>query len=529
MNNQDPDIPAAAGRRRAMKTWTHPRVVTMLFFGFSAGIPILLIFSSLSLWLREAGVSRSAVTFFSWAALGYSFKFVWAPLIDTLPLPFLTARFGRRRAWILTAQFGVISAICLMALTDPAASGSSLMIMAMGAVLLGFSSATQDIVIDAYRIECAGKELQAMLSSTYIAGYRMGMLVAGAGALYLASWFGSSRGDYSYTAWRLSYLAMALVMLVGVATTLLIPEPEQGEEGAATAPAGLYLRFFLLFLCSAGVFAAVFFLTGSLPDGFKSSLGALLGGQELLAGFLLECGRLLFAVGSALAVAHGLTLLNLADAEMVRRTYINPVTDFFRRYGGATAFLLLALIGLYRISDIVLGVISNVFYQDLGFSKPVIAGVIKTFGLFMTLAGGFLGGVLTVRYGVIAILFLGALLSSVTNLLFLLLAAVGGNVPVLTLVIAADNLSAGIATTAFVAFLSSLTSISFTAVQYAIFSSLMTLLPKLIGGYSGTMVTAWGYETFFLLTTLMGVPVLLLIMMAGKRMKLREDHCSRPS
>jgi len=204
---------------------------------------------------------------------------------------------------------------------------------------------------------------------------------------------------------------------------------------------------------------------------------------------------------------------------MVREAYIRPMTDFLGRYGIQTALLLLALIGLYRISDIVLGVISNVFYQDLGFSKSVIASVTKTFGLFMTIAGCFLGGVLTVRYGVIKILFLGALLSSVTNLLFMLLATVGDNVTLLTIIITADNLSAGIATTAFVAFLSSLTNISFTAVQYAIFSSLMTLLPKLLGGYSGTMVTAWGYEWFFLLTTLMGVPVLILIWLAGKRLK----------
>ena len=517
-DNNDPDKITTRGWRQTLKVWTHPRVVTMLFFGFSAGLPILLIFSSLSLWLREAGVSRSAVTFFSWAALGYSFKFVWAPLIDTLPLPLLTRRLGRRRAWILAAQCSVIGAICLMAFTDPARGGSSLVVMALAAVLLGFSSATQDIVIDAYRIECAGEELQALLSSTYIAGYRLGMLVAGAGALFLASRLGSSREIYSYTAWRLSYLAMAAVMLVGVATTLMIPEPDKSAR-ATEYDAGHYLRFFLLFLLSIGVFVLVFFFSGSFLEGVKEWLATLLHGQKGPASFLVESGRLALAAGCGLGAAYGLTLLNIADRGMVRRTYIDPVVDFFSRYGVRTALLLLALIGLYRISDIVLGVISNVFYQDLGFSKPVIAGVIKTFGLFMTLAGGFLGGVLTLRYGVVRILFLGALLSSITNLLFLLLASVGDNISILTLVIAADNLSAGIATTAFVAFLSSLTSVSFTAVQYAIFSSLMTLLPKLIGGYSGTMVTAWGYETFFLMTTLMGMPVLVLIYLAGKRLR----------
>jgi PAT family beta-lactamase induction signal transducer AmpG len=195
------------------------------------------------------------------------------------------------------------------------------------------------------------------------------------------------------------------------------------------------------------------------------------------------------------------------------------VLDFFRRYGFQTSLLLLALIGVYRISDILLGVVSNLFYQDIGFSKEVIASVTKTFGLFMTLLGGFVGGTLTVRYGVLRMLFLGALLSSLTNLLFLLLAQAGANVPLLSLVIAADNLSAGLASAAFVAFLAGLTNISFTAMQYALFSSLMTLLPKLLGGYSGTMATAWGYERFFLATALLGLPVLGLIWLAERRLR----------
>ena len=209
----------------SMRAWTRPQVITMLFLGFSAGVPILLIFSSLSLWLREAGVSRSAVTFFSWAALGYSFKFVWAPLMDTLPLPVLTKKLGRRRGWLLVAQLAVIAAIIIMAMTDPAAGQQNITIMALAAVMLGFSSASQDIIIDAYRIECAEQELQALLSSTYIAGYRSGMLVAGAGALYLASWFGTTKEAYVYTAWQYRYLAMALVMLTGVTTTLFMLLP----------------------------------------------------------------------------------------------------------------------------------------------------------------------------------------------------------------------------------------------------------------------------------------------------------------
>ncbi len=501
-----------------MHSWGHPRVITMLFFGFSAGVPILLIFSSLSLWLREAGVSRSAVTFFSWAALGYSFKFIWAPLIDTLPLPLLTKWLGRRRSWLLVAQFAVITAICLMALTDPAAADKNIVRMALAAVMLGFSSATQDIVIDAYRIECAEEELQALLASTYIAGYRIGMLVAGAGALYLASWFGTSKEVYSYVAWKYSYFVMAAVMLIGVATTLVIDEPAQSKSGSSYEPAH-YLRFLFLFLCSAGVFTTVFFLSGDIVSAILHSLEASFPAHVKLFAFGVEAVRLGTAIAAGLAAAYILVLCKIADRKMVQQTYILPIADFFSRYSTQTALLLLSLIAFYRISDIVLGVISTVFYQDLGFSKPVIASIIKTFGLFMTLAGGFLGGMLTIRYGVTRILFLGAILSSLTNLLFMGLATAGNDITFLTLVIAADNLSAGIATTAFVAFLSSLTSISFTAVQYAIFSSLMTLLPKLIGGYSGTMVSAWGYERFFLITTLMGIPVLGLIWLADKKLQ----------
>ncbi len=511
-------VPAAKNWRQTMQAWCHPRVVTMLFFGFSAGVPILLIFSSLSLWLREAGVDKSAVTFFSWAALGYSFKLVWAPLFDTLPLPILTRRLGRRRGWLLLAQGAVITAICLMALTDPAAGQRNLVVMALAAVMLGFSSATQDIVIDAYRIECAAEEMQALLSSTYIVGYRLGMLVAGAGALYLAAWFGTDMEAYKYTAWQYSYFAMAAVMLVGVATTMLIPEPETNARNY-DYPASYYLRFLFLFVCTVAVFITVFFLTNSTAELLHGLTDIVPEAPGPLVSFLAEAARLLSALLCALLAAFLLMRSNLVDGSMVSQTYLNPVADFFRRYGLGTAMLLLTLVGFYRISDIVLGVIANVFYQDMGFSKETIAGVIKTFGLFMTLLGGFLGGTLTVRYGVMKILFLGALLSSATNLLFMLLADAGNNVPMLYLVISADNLSGGIATTAFVAFLAGLTNISFTAVQYAIFSSVMTLLPKLIGGYSGTMVTVWGYHQFFLATALMGVPVLVLIRLAGRRLR----------
>jgi PAT family beta-lactamase induction signal transducer AmpG len=227
------------------------------------------------------------------------------------------------------------------------------------------------------------------------------------------------------------------------------------------------------------------------------------------------------SLAAAFAVGALLVRLGAASREQARTTWVMPVLDFFQRYGARTAWLLLALIGLYRISDIVLGVISNVFYQDMGFSKIEIANAVKTFGVAVSILGGFWGGLLATRLGVMRSLFWGAVLSALTNLGFVWLAYTGHHVAGMYAVVAADNLAAGFASAAFVAFLSSLTNVSFTAVQYAIFSSLMTLLPKTLGGYSGGMVDAIGYPGFFILTTLMGLPVLLLVAWAGRRLALR--------
>ena len=498
-------VPARPSWRETLRSLWDRRVLAMLFLGFAAGLPILLIFSSLSLWLVEAGVERKAVTFFSWAALGYSFKFIWAPLVDRLPLPLLTRWLGRRRAYLLLSQLGVITAIVGMASTDPSSGGASLTTMALFAVMLGFMSATQDIVIDAYRIEIAPPERQGVLSSAYIAGYRIGMIVAGAGALFLAAHWGSAREAYDYAAWQQAYLVMALAMGVGVLTTLLIREPVVAER--EPEPSGAHARLLAVFVCAVLAFVGVFW-------GWGQWLSPEQPGP--LAGLLLEALRMAAALSAAFGVGFLLVRAGLASREQARTTWVMPVLDFFRRYGARTAWLLLALVGLYRISDIVLGVISNVFYQDMGFSKTEIAYAVKTFGVVVAIAGGFFGGLLTTRIGVMRSLFWGAVLAALTNLGFVALAFAGHEVQLMYAVVAADNLAAGFASAAFVAFLSSLTNVSFTAVQYAIFSSLMTLLPKTLGGYSGGMVDAVGYPGFFMLTTLMGLPVLALVLMAKR-------------
>ncbi len=504
--------------------WLHPQVVVLFFLGFSAGIPILLIFSTLSVWLREAGIDREAVTFFSWAALAYSFKFIWAPLVDRMALPLLTRWLGRRRSWLLLAQVLIIIAIVWMANTNPAIDGPNMILMALAAVLLGFSSATQDIVIDAYRIECIDVSMQALLASSYVAGYRVGMLAAGAGSLYLASFFGATRECYSFEAWRSTYLVMALIMLAGVVTTLCIREPEN-KNGAVCRhfSSNHSLRLLFLFVLVAASFGTSFFCSGQSTSLLKAGLVHEGDAHGELIGFVVESCRLLLALGVAAVAARGLVMFRLVEEEMVRETFVAPVRDFFYRYGAKIAILLLALVGFYRVSDIVLGVVSNVFYLDMGFSKNVIATVTKTFGLGMTLAGGFMGGMLTVRFGVYVILFAGALLAAGTNLLFMLLAKGGADLVLLSVVIGADSFCSGLASTAFIAFLSSLTNVSFTAVQYALFSSLMTLFPKLIGGYSGTFVASLGYESFFLITALMGLPVLVLVWLARATIESKGD------
>jgi len=346
-------------------------------------------------------------------------------------------------------------------------------------------------------------------------------VAAGAGSLFLASYLGEE-GRYVYTAWKHTYYAAAAAMGVGVATTLVIPEPRSNRDPSIYSYSSReYLRLFLVFLAGCAAFSLSFFLSGGWADQIKALLTGITR-ETIFSGFLAEAGRLFSALFVAACSVGALVRIGAVDRRIVVETYIEPVSEFFNRYGLKTAFLILALIGFYRVSDIVLGVISNVFYVDLGFSKNVIAGITKLYGVGMTIVGGFLGGMLTLRYGVYSILFLGALLSAATNLLFMVLATAGADVSMLTVVIAVDNLSAGLAATAFVAYLSSLTNISFTAVQYALFSSLMTLFPKLFGGYSGTLVDTFGYNSFFLLTALLGAPVLILIWVIHKKLGAAE-------
>ncbi len=489
----------------------------MLFLGFSGGLPIVLFFGTLGIWLQEAGTSKSVITFFSWAGLGYSFKFLWAPLVDQFPIPFLTKKLGQRRSWLLTTQILIILFIVLMGATNPlnplnpmASAGKfGLLQMAIFAVLLGFVSATQDIAIDAYRIECAPAKMQGLLSSSYVAGYRIAMIVSGAGVISLAQLFGSVKNHYSYSAWANSYYIVALFALIGVITTIFLKEPINKFKKTDNKANIQTIYLFIILIAS---FIGLLY--------FTSYLSSLVLDQKSLhksIKLIINTIRYLGSGALSLWVIYILSKLNLVSFDRAKKLYLEPIKDFFSRFDRKTLIIIILIIAFYKISDYVLGIIANLFYKDIGFTKIDIAQASKTFGLLMSITGSFLGGFYILRTNTLVVLLAGAILAPITNLLFLFLSN-NHNITTLYLVIGADNLVAGIAATAFVAFLSRLTKKGFSATQYALFTSIMLLMPKLIGGYSGTMVESYGYNNFFIFTTIIGLPIIALVYILSKKL-----------
>jgi PAT family beta-lactamase induction signal transducer AmpG len=442
------DIPRRPTWGETLRAYLEPASLRMFALGFSAGLPLLLVLGTLSFRLREAGLDRTTIGYLSWVGLAYGFKWAWSPLVDRLPIPLLTRWLGRRRSWLLLSQLAIMLALAGMAVADPR-TGLDLVVWC--ALAVAFASATQDIALDAFRIESADAAHQGALAATYQTGYRLAMIWAGAGVLWLAARAevapaavavaGSVPAPgalYQNAAWTTAYLVMAGSMLVGVLTVLFSREPVQ----PAIAP-------------------------------------------------------------------------SRNAAEWFRGAFVEPFADFLRRYG-RQALLILALIGVYRISDVVMGIMANPFYVDMGYSKDEVAAVTKIYGVIMTLVGAFVGGALSLRLGVMRVLMLGAILSAASNLLFAWLAGHGHDVTALIAVVSADNLSAGVASAAFIAYLSSLTNVNYSATQYALFSSMMLLAPKWLAGYSGAFVDAYDYPTFFTATALLGLPVLLLIWLATR-------------
>lgn len=476
----------------------------LFFLGISSGLPILLVFGTLSVWLREAGIERATIGFLSWAGLSYGFKFIWAPIVDSLNIPVLTQRFGRRRSWMLISQGTVIAALVWMSLWDPQQTHLNFILLAAGAVLLGFASATQDIVIDAYRIDIAPDDQQALLAGVAIAGYRIGMLFAGAGALEISAWVGEG-SSYDYQSWQFAYLCMSGFMAIGIVTTLLIKEP---QIEILRTPITSQLRLFLHFLLIVTAFVLGFIALGNVLTQFNSDVAFF--------NLLLSAARLSLSIFIAVIAGSALSNLGLLSKKEFGEVYISPFVDFFSRYGKLALWLLL-VICLYRTSDIVMGVMAKVFYTDMGYSKIQISRISFVFGTIVSLIGGVFGGLLAIRYGVMKILFIGAIVASLSNLMFIYLANLPSPSSVaLIFAIIGDNLSGGLAGGVAVAFLSTLVSKQFSATQYAAFSSITLLFPKLLAGYSGQIVDYAGYQSFFAITALMGIPVILLILFIWK-------------
>lgn len=397
------------------------RMLAILLLGFSSGLPLALSFQTLSVWLTESGVDKTAIGLFALVGLPYTLKFLWAPLMDRLPLP-LFGRLGRRRGWGIATQLALMGAVLGLGATDPAANPWLTAALAMG---VAFCSASQDIVVDAYRVDILEERSYGAGAATIVLGYRMGMLVSGAGALYLADWFG----------WQAAYTAMAGLVAVGIATLLLSPEPRAPEP--EPAPAG-------------------------------------------------APGR----------------------RHWLREMVVDPFADFMRR---PEWLLILLFILLYKFGDAVAGVMSNPFYIEMGFSKSEIASVSKIFGLGATIAGGFLGGVVVSRMGVMKSLLVCGVLQMASNLMFVVQAQAGYHLGLLTLTIGLENLSGGMGTAAFVAYLSGLCNPAYTATQYALLSSFMAFGRTVLASSGGWLAERLDWVLFFLLSTAAALPGLLLL------------------
>ena len=584
--------------RSALQVYREPASLRMLALGFAAGLPLLLVLGTLSFRLREAGVDRSTIGHLSWVGLAYGFKWVWAPLVDRVALPGLTRALGRRRSWLLLSQVAIAAGLVGMAVLDPR---NGLQPLVLCALLVAFASATQDIALDAYRIESAGAEQQAALAATYQTGYRLAMIWSGAGVLWLAASQEVSQlagglsercqaligqavaapaavaqaaqtvsqiasqaasqasaqvatvasqavqqavqsaqsapataslgqalaGSYQNSPWEFAYLIMAASMAVGLLTVLFMREPTPSVHAdadnasayqaalASVAQAGVPIAGMAAFVGWAGL---VFGMIASAAKLLAWPHGALPGALAAICAVLTVLGAR--RQGPLLRPAAGSPAQRVLA--WMQTAFVAPFADFIARHRWQ-AVLLLVLVGTYRISDVVMGVMANPFYVDMCFSKAQVANVTKVYGVVMTLAGAFLGGMLSMRFGVMRVMAAGAILSALTNLAFSWLAGFGPEAthaaPALwrlIVVVSADNLASGIASAAFVAYLSSLTNVRYSATQYALFSSMMLLAPKAIAGFSGEFVDAHGYVSFFNSTALLGLPVVVLVWLAAR-------------
>jgi|CXWL01.1.fsa_nt_gi PAT family beta-lactamase induction signal transducer AmpG len=480
--------PSRRSARAALAVFAERRTLVMMALGFAAGLPYLLIFDTLSAWLRQEGLSLQVIGFFSLATLVSSFKFLWAPVVDRIRIPVLTVWLGHRRSWMLACQAVIVLGLALISGQDPKATLGT---MAALAVLVGFSSATQDIVIDAWRIEVVDTSRQGAMAAAYSWGYRGAMIVAGAVPLLLADSFG----------WNVAYGVMVLTMALSATATLLAPrEAEHAVRSTHVEGVPLHpVRDWWEWAARLMVLAAGALLLGSGLTANASVLAMVAGGvgvpdaaTALVAAWRSAAGiwYQLVAVLAGFAVII-VSVMPVPGARTLPGTYLSaalgdPLRDFFKRYGRRAGWIL-ALICLYRLSDFVLNIM-NPFYLDLGFTLVEVAEIRKVYGVIATLAGIFAGGYAVARIGLMRSLLIGALAGPLSNLVFLWLATRGHDLMGLFLAIGSDNVMGGFSATVLIAYMSSLTTEGFTATQYAMFSSLYALPGRIVASQSGRIV-----------------------------------------
>lgn len=445
--------------REALAAYAHPKLRSMLFLGYSSGLPFLMVLIILAARLKQSGVDRSTIGYFSWVGLAYSLKFFWSPFVDRLQLPLLS-RLGRRRSWMLLSQCGVITGLAVMAFADPAAAPVH---MAFYAIFTAFFAATQDIAVDAWRIEATGTEMQGAMAAAYQTGYQVALISTRAGALFSAAAFG----------WTAAYCFTAALMLVGVVTTLLIAEPDASIDRGTLAREQRVVDF-------------------------------------------LEGSR------------HWPRWLQVAVAWLIGAV-VCPFMDFFARNGLRVALPILLLIVFYRLSYMSMGVMANPFYLDLHFTLAQIGWVTGVYGVLVTLCGAFIAGALVLRWGVLRAMLAGLVLLTGANLLYGYVAGIHPGLAWFAGIITVDNIGNGIAGTAFIAYMSSLTSRAYTATQYALFGSLWSVPTKFLAGFSGTVVDAMGYGSFFAITAALSLPALLIIFWMLRRSAAQPQTASDAS
>ncbi|MGH8169418.1 MAG: AmpG family muropeptide MFS transporter [Steroidobacteraceae bacterium] len=436
--------PGGRGWLQALAVYREHRTLAMLFLGFSSGLPFYPAFQTMTIWLRESGIGLQLIGMLAWATIPYSLKFLWAPVVDRMPLPLLTRLLGRRRAWLLLAQCCIAIGLLQLAASNPAAGMRRIVVWDL---FLTFFAATQDIAMDAWRIESAPTSMQGAMAAAYQVGFRIALIAGSAGALTLAQ-----------TAnWHVAYLAVASLASVGMVTTLFVREPQaaasrETAEREARAVAWLEQR------------------------------------------------------------AHWPHTLQNAGAWLIGAV-VQPVVDFFARYRGRLALVIVALIGAYRLTDYAEGAMTMPFFHDHGYSNEQIAWVVKLVGLTVSVLGVFAGGLLVAKWGVLRSLIAGSVLMMCSSSGFAVLATTHtATILGLGLANGLDNLAIAVQGTVFIAYLSSLTSPKYTATQYALFSSLYALTGKTMEGFSGFVSHATGYPLFFLYTAALSIPGLLLLL-----------------